>query len=95
MRTCCPQCLAGCVDRPQGLVHPDIPELDFAIAAGGEKLALATTLHVHALDPDSVGLVLPLLDHRLLRSVASIEYSNRPVSKTSDEDIASHLVRGE
>jgi hypothetical protein len=35
MRTCCSYRLAGGVNRPQRLVHSDIPELDLAVATGG------------------------------------------------------------
>lgn len=42
---------SGCLERVQWLVHSDVPDLDFAVAAGSEKFPLTASLHVDALDP--------------------------------------------
>lgn len=61
---------------------------------GADELPVATSLHVHILDP---GFVIPLVapDHVIPGGHAAIIHLESSISKPGDKDIARHLVTGE
>jgi hypothetical protein len=94
MRTRRPQ-ICRRLNNPQRPIHPNIPQLHLPIPARAQQLPLPPPLHMHALDPHPIALILPLLDHGLLRLVAGIKDADRAVAEAGHEDVARHLVRGE
>lgn len=76
------------------LVPPaQVPQLHLAVAAPGDEFAQAAALHVHVGDPLLV--LLPELDHGLLRRGALVEDAEGAVAVAGDEDLAGHGVGGE
>lgn len=88
-----PQHLARGLDRPQRRVHPNIPQLDLAVAAAADELAQPPALHMHVRDPLLV--VAPGLDHGGGGLEPLVEDAHDAVAEPGHEHVARHLVRGE
>lgn len=78
------------LDRRDGLVVSQIPELDLAVPGPGDELAYTTTLHVDVGDPLLV--IAPSLHERRARVLSLVEDAYDSVAEPGDEDLAGYLV---
>jgi len=85
--------IARGLDGLNAAVHANVPELDFAIAAPGDKLALSAALEVHVGDP--LFVLFPNLDHGSGRLLALVIDAHGAVAEAGDEDVAFDLIRCE
>lgn len=83
--------ILGGVDGRECVVHTEIPQSNFAVAATRDEFSQATTLHVDVGDPLLV--LTPNLDHGGCRLQSLVEDAYGTVTKACDEDVTSHLVR--
>jgi hypothetical protein len=72
------------------MVHAKIPESNLAVAAAGNELAQAATLHMNICNP--LFVFTPDLDHRSGRLQSLIEDSDGSVTESSNKDITSNLI---
>lgn len=75
------------VDR---LIHSQIPQPDFSVAATRQKLSHPTSLHMDVRNP--LLMFSPHLDHGCSRLQALVEYADGTVTETSNEYVACHLI---
>lgn len=93
MHTHRPERIPRRLHRPDTLIHPDIPQLNFAIPTPGDQLTLPTALQVHIGDPLSV--LLPALHHCGGGFLALVVDADGAVAEAGNEDVAFNLVGGE
>ena len=74
------------------ILHPNIPQLDLAVAAAADQLPHAAALHVHVGDPLLVAAVP--LDHGLRRPLALVVDLDLAVPEAGHENVARYLIRG-
>lgn len=72
------------------LVHANVPEFDFAIAASGDELALSTALEVYVCDP--LFMFFPHFDHCCCGFLSLIVDTDGAIAEPSYEDIPFDLV---
>jgi hypothetical protein len=81
------------LDGLDRLVHANVPEFDFAVAAAADEFALAAALEVHVCDPLLV--FFPDFDHGCCGLLALVVDADGAVAEAGDEDIAFDLIRGQ
>ena len=92
MHTQGPECVPRPRNRPQLVLHPDIPQFDLPIAAGTNQFPHAPTLHVYVGNPLLMTTVA--FDHRVDGFLALIIDLDFAIAEASDEDVSGDLVGG-
>lgn len=85
-----PQRIPRRLDSLNTLIPPQIPELDFAIAARGHEFALPSALQMNVREPGAV--LFPDADHGGLGFLALVVEAHGAVAETCDEEVAFYLV---
>ena len=88
----CAECVARSGYGTDRLVHPDVPEFDFAVSRSRDKFAHSPTLHVQVCDP--LFVMTPGFFHRCGRAFALVEDADCTVAVAGYEDVAGYLVGG-
>src|SRR5690348_11786821 len=93
MNTQCSQCILCGIDCVNRHIHSQIPQSNLAIPTARYQLSHSASLHVYVRNP--LLMFSPHFNHSNGGLQALIEYSNRAVSESSNENIARNLVRSQ
>lgn len=84
------QCVPRCFDGAEFIRHPNVPQLDLAVATAADEFSHASTLHMDVGNPLLVATIS--LDHRCSRLLPLIKDLNLAVSEPSDKNVTCHLI---